>query len=480
MNTFPDGKKLQGDDINTDGNTIIRLSLHDPGYDNAANQLNAANGGEFYETFTYIVDWGDGTVDAVHSFASTPTGPIMVSVNGGAAVPFAANGVVNRVLTVVAGQVGLYDASVPASLYTYQVDWGDGTVDTFQLLLKSPVLPGSALFPASGNSGQTLVIAAPRTSGNAIVETMASAQLQHNYLAPPDPLHPTNDVPIRLTALDDDGGMDGGLNDANAVIFVGNPGIQTVMVAIDTTPDVPRLDLTQQPMTAVFVSDQGGLSQLFQVPDVRGGGGEVAATTERYLELRVVNSDGTESKGIRISDEALADLRAFFKTLPDGLYRIYIVRTANHSERLVIEVNVRHGRVIDVSDDSEGTRDRPPTDEGEAPPAVPLEQNPNLQAVPPAEGQGDLGTRRHGETAKSTETGDDRVSLSPPLPVSLSVAALAAIPWSCRVDAALAEADEDAWRRLRRAGRRGRLARLPGFAALPRVRTAVELDYNKN
>ena len=164
---------------------------------------------------------------------------------------------------------------------------------------------------------------------------------------------------------------------------------------------------------------QGGLTQLFQVPDVRGGGGEVAATTERYLELRIVYPDGTESEGFKIKDEALADLRKFFKTLPDGRYRIYLVRTENHSERLVIEVDVRHGRVIDVSDDSEGTRDRPPTEEEEA--AAPCRWT-RIRCWKPCrqgERQGDLETRRQ-RSSRGESTEDGRRASLPVSPCSLS------------------------------------------------------------
>jgi hypothetical protein len=236
---------------------------------------------------------------------------------------------------------------------------------------------------------------------------------------------------------------------------------------------------------------------------VRGGGGEVAANSERYLVLRVVYPDGSESENFRIEDEAIFDLREFFSTLPDGKYRIYLVRTENNSDRLVIEVDVRQGRVIDVSDDSEGTRDRPPTEE-DASKAVPLEENPLLKRESAEEAaatnatdasamldlngarilairQAELDGQVPNEKAKSEDEADDRVSFSPVLGVSLSLAALAAAePWSRRVDTALAEADENAWQRLRQAGRRARNWGRPAAGSkLPKFTAAASSAANQ-
>jgi len=467
----PNGANFQGDDLNTEGITTIRVAYNDPGYDNPLNTL-ASNGGETVETFNHVVQWGDGTVDAIHQYTTGGAFTVTVTMtpNGGdpQQFTFANFNSTNPVLTLVSSQQ-LNDPAVVPQVVAYVVNWGDGHVETFQLSnLLDPGLPVAT-------NGLTTLVASARDSGDATTLTTGSAEVQHRYLGPPDPLHPTADIPITLSVYDDDGAS---VTDA---VAVSNPGIQTINVAIDTTPDVPRLDLTQQPMIEVFIPNQGGLTQGLQVPDVRGGGGEVAATTERYLELRIVDPDGTESQGYRIKDEALADLRKFFKTLPDGRYVIYLVRTENHSERLVIEVDVRRGRVIDVSDDSEGTRDRPPTGEEQTTDAVPLNQNPQLQAVPGADNQGDTETRRQGEGRKLGENGNQQVSLSPPLLVSLSLpaAALAAQPWSRRVDEALAEADDNAWQRLRRAGRRTRTRRTPQTVVPPRMRTLAPLDYNR-
>ena len=106
---------------------------------------------------------------------------------------------------------------------------------------------------------------------------------------------------------------------------------------------------------------------------------DVLIGSERYLELEVVAPDGTVISTHRIRDEALNDLRAFFASLPDNHYRIFLVRTDNNTRRLIMDVYVRRGRVIDPSDDSEGTRDRPPTSETPVQgPIPPLDENPFL------------------------------------------------------------------------------------------------------
>src|SRR5690606_27437011 len=97
-----------------------------------------------------------------------------------------------------------------------------------------------------------------------------------------------------------------------------------------------------------------------QIPDVRSGGGEVAATSDRYFILVVVNPDGTLGDRYKLPDEALNDLVGLFARLHDDHYRIYLVQTENQSYRLVIDVVTRDGRMTVPGDASSGLRDRPP------------------------------------------------------------------------------------------------------------------------
>jgi hypothetical protein len=126
--------------------------------------------------------------------------------------------------------------------------------------------------------------------------------------------------------------------------------------------------------------------------------------------------------------------------------------------------------VIDTSDDSEGTRDRPPT--GEQSQAQPLNENPLLEAVPGSTSSDTTPAPVNDQAASvpatdpaASETTQNNATDNGTMPARVSRLAVplagvglvaAARPWSERVDDSLAEADETDWRRLRRAGRASR------------------------
>jgi PKD repeat protein len=478
------GASFEGDNLNIQGITSVRVGYTDPGYDNPLNNpltnTGPANGGQTAETPVYVVDWGDGTIDAMHHYATDGSYTVTVTAtpDGGASQTFTFSGFnssANPVLTIVNGQT----LNGPQTMYTYVINWGEqavtggaDAVTTLHLSLASPGNPVVNTGNPAVDKGLTSVLSTARASGGPSVLTTGTSEIQHQYLGPPDPLHPTADIQITMIVADDDNGQ------ISDFIAVKNPGIETQMVAIDTTPDVARLEFATTPPVIQPAAGQNSVTSLVDTNDNHAAAGDTAATSDRYLELRVVYPDGTEGQGYRIKDEALNDLRGFFKTLPDGKYRVYLVRTENNSRRLVIEVSVRRGHVIAVPDESEGTRDRPPTSEDQAPPAKPLNENPQLIPVPGGFGddsavkptnlvesaQNDCGLRiadcgLAGVASQQSEIRNPKSEISPLTRSAASLAALglaaSARPWSEEVDAALAAADPRSWQRLRRAGRRG-------------------------
>jgi PKD repeat protein len=473
----PGGASFAGDDVTAEGITRIRVAFEDQGFDNPANPNAPAPPAitdTRHESFTHVIHWGDGTVDAVHTYVDSGTYAVSVTVTGpGGTQTFSFSGfnsALEPVLTLVASQP-INDPAIPAQLYTFVVDWGDGAAQTIPLLLKQPGVP-------SFNNGLTTVLASVRTSGGEIVPTTGSFEIEHRYVGPPNPNNPTANIRIDVAVVDDNNGS------VSDFITVRNPGIQVVNVAIDTTPDVPRLELAPPPVVQVFIDPASSFAQGLQQTTARVARSELTATTDRYLELQVIAADGkTVLSRHRIPDEVLSDLRAFFATLPDNHYRIYLVRTENNSYRLIMDVYVRGGRVVDPTDDSEGTRDRPPTSETPVQTAPPppdenpfLDQPPatpeNVPTAPAADGVSEPQGRSEDVPADATTGHALEVNVVEPtdatarLPVLVPLRASSRwmVPlvglglatgrsWSQEVRTALEQADERDWQRLRRAGR---------------------------
>ena len=87
--------------------------------------------------------------------------------------------------------------------------------------------------------------------------------------------------------------------------------------------------------------------------------------------LTIINPDGTDRPAaIRLPPKCSTTCRACSATCRTITTRFTWCRRETEVKRLVIEVFVRNGRLIDPGDDTEGARDRPPTDEAPAAPAA--------------------------------------------------------------------------------------------------------------
>jgi hypothetical protein len=162
----------------------------------------------------------------------------------------------------------------------------------------------------------------------------------------------------------------------------------------------------------------------------------------------------------------LNNLPDLFLKLPDNHYAIYLVRIETNTERLVIEVYVRNGKVIDPSDDSEGTRDRPPTDE-----AVRERVQKILEKIETKpDGSADIEEMRRALESE-LEPGSkiliepvaepvDQGAMLPPgglLPMAAGLVATRSYgTWTRRVNRAVAQAGPKKWRELRRRSRKNR------------------------
>jgi hypothetical protein len=305
--------------------------------------------------------------------------------------------------------------------------------------------------------------------------TPISFTFEHFYTGPPDPNNPTADITITVKIFDDDALVQGvvqpGISNLESIAIT-NPGIDTVNVAIDTTARVPRIEFVVQPTTTVLIDQTSSSLQSLQSQSGRVASSERSVTSERFLELVSYSPDGTETGRYILKEEALANLRALFATLPDGHYRIFLVRTETNARRLVIEVYVRGGRVIDPLDRSEGTRDRPPT-ESQQIEVVPIEENP---FIVPADEAGAPNAAAPAQEPKGSAPGWEVDEVAIPATVAerseswqfsarslrwgVPLAGLALASgrgrWSEEIGQAFERANRSAWQRLRRAGRLGR------------------------
>ena len=484
---------LTGDPQVVDEGSLLVIpnlgTFTDPGFDNPQNTHDPSNGGETTETFTYSIDWGDGTVETGQLPASVVPGGVGVPTTGSLAA---------SQHTYADNNTDLFGAIIPYTVtVTLSDDDGGTTSSSIQVMVNNvdPVL--TTLTGTDINSlgkttlsgefydpgADTFVLEIDWRDGHVEYVPMSgptpqSFSITHGYSGPPDPLHPAADVEIKVRLLDDDAGLDTGS------VFVSNPGEGKQAVRIDTTPQVPRLVFPRRVELAAFTGGESSTVEMVSSSSMQSASGDIKAIGDRYYELREIKPDGTVGEGHRLKDDALADLPGLFHTLPDGRYVLYLVRTETNSRRLVLMFDIRGGKAVDLGDQSEGSRDRPPTDEGFQSPSPPEQIDLPEQDLPGAESAVELPQQTanpeapaemQGATAGSSSSAEPgAISTATPAgqatpssnPVSLAfggglLAVLAkssaqqrsAEPWSEAVDRTLAQADKYRWRRLRRLAR---------------------------
>lgn len=445
----------------------------DPGFNNPLNPNGAS-----VETFHYSISWGDGTLEEMaQSPAMVVDGQQGVATSGSLSDShfYADNDADNtytitvrlfdddgdfdqksiqvRVLNVNPTLDPLFATDVtPQGTTTLTLTFADPGADTFEILVDW----GDKLnLPLD----QRFVVETAHVG-----PTPTTYVLVHQYLGPPDPLHPAADIDIRAKIRDDDFATPGVITDGESnleLVTISNPGIGKDEIRIDTTPQVPQISFPER-VQMFNVVDASRSNVLFQQGlDVQASSGEARAATERFLELSVIEADGSVSAGFRLRPEVLQDLPALFRTLPDNHYALYVINVETNTRRLVIEVFVRNGKLIDPGDDSEGTRDRPPTDKqmqepvskgmeksaAESTPAdLPLPPQTNSSLPSTDFFSGSVGSLGFGAVVPrgSWMPGASRWGA-----VALGLAASPATQnWARRIDQALAHATASQWRKL--------------------------------
>jgi PKD repeat protein len=455
----------------------------DPGFD---NPLNPVPGGELEESFEYDIDWGDGlkTPRMALADANAPLGP--------------STGVINQEFShqyVDNDLDGVKDAKYTITVTVYDDD-GGSHAQTFEIIVYN-VNPTLEPITATSvnNKGETTLTLTFDDPGAPVVETFEilidwgdklgepdplerfvveldydgttpeTFQFLHTYSGPPNPLNPAADIVITVKIRDDDFGTatsrpESRANPADASldgqsnlesVAITNPGIGGLPFRIDTTPQIALLTLPERTVNAGVVTTTNVVAVDSTTDEISGSAGESRAASERFLELRIIEPDGTISRRFRLPPQVLDNLPALFRNLPDNHYAIFLVQPETDVDRLVLEVYVRNGKLIDPGDDTEGGRDAPPTDEApavqraieaiEAPPernAAGAVEEPTTDAEP-------LGMLPSSSRIRYRE------SLA-----SAAIALCATSAWRRHVEQTLAKAKPQDWKKLRTAGHRRR------------------------
>ena len=269
--------------------------------------------------------------------------------------------------------------------FNYTVSWGDGT---------------------SIDVGEVTV----HTTGSPGVFTGGSFNSSHRFAA--DGLYT-----VAVTVTDDDGG---------SVTTSFEVNVDPLQETIREDPDVyiyasPRASPPVFPQPArvhKLTADRAPPEFLLRNADYNPSGLDFGASADDYLVLRPVMSNGQEGWSYRLPDDALKNLPEILRRLPDDHYRVYKVR-GDGPDRLIRDVYVRQGVVIDYGDASEGVLDRPPQskspDQPEALPPGP----PGSKDIPGDVNQGDTspfttideawagwGEAEHGSSSSIVESPD--------------------------------------------------------------------------
>lgn len=282
------------------------------------------------------------------------------------------------VLSVTIGRPGETNLAV-------RVYWGDGTVETFTGLVAgtytyrhfytanpnpldpaAPILvnvqvahdPKILLVAPNVNSSVLSVLNGAIAIPPPVPTPNINADLAKAIYNPGDPLFPTLQGQIVSSP--------GSEAAPGTVVFqdttflattIPVPGEGLATFVFDTTPPVKLLDFPEGikivdtlPPSTVQVSE-GTAAQLV------AEGADDAASGERQVILEVISPTGEVIQQAVLPESTLDDLQTIIGRLPDGQYRFQLKEAGEDRLRLLLEFEVRQGKIADETD----ATDRPPS-----------------------------------------------------------------------------------------------------------------------
>ena len=418
----------------------------------AATLIVSYNGIDVGDTHTVTIQWGDGSTQTLttggspfattHVYIDDPVGfadppytitafvtddfadsstTLAMSMPVNNLNPFFFNADASDVTAIGETTVSgfLMDNGV-ADTHTLQIDWGDGAVDTLT-------------FNSTGG--------------------MQFFSATHIFVGNPNPTNPAADIPITLTAVDDDGGT------FSTVVEASVPGQGLFTPNRDTSAVIQVIENIVPPAVEIVTNDAAPVEQQFtsEIQTTRSG---VTSSQYERLVLRRVRPDGTEGEDVPLHEDdqdsqaALKNLKTTLSNLPPDHYRIYLIRE-DGTERLVLDIVLKRQLKKQQPDETttdganeETPRAKPMKVRDESPVQDSRDQEPADQPA----NETDTSTPANQSAPQSgptltppTPTGDDNQSVSP----IDETADKSGVPASAALAGVLGVGSAHAWRRLR-------------------------------
>ena len=174
-------------------------------------------------------------------------------------------------------------------------------------------------------------------------------------------------------------------------IVVPVPGDGLASFPFDVAPPVELIGIAEA--AKIYDTLQQASVQLSEGSTVRIAAVQSDDTqlSERRITLEVISPDGTVQQGVVLPEKVLDDLLDVISKLPDGKYRFQIREPGEDRLRLLLEVEVRQGKIVgeDEATDRPPSAKKKPGNRGAAPmsPPVDPESTPDAtnEAIDPEE-----------------------------------------------------------------------------------------------
>ena len=227
--------------------------------------------------------------------------------------------------------------------FAITVDWGDGTIETYYF-----DQPGAFEFHHTYQGNPNAADPSAPIEIKLVIQQDPDAPQKPGIAHNPNTLRAPNIQVAEATIT---------RNVTPAASKAGTPGEGLASFVFDVTPPVVLLTL---PEAAKFLDVlQQSSVQLAEGSSIRieASGLEAGVASERLVNLEILSPDGSVRQRVSLSESVLDDMLDVIGKLPDGKYRFQLQEPGEDRQRMLLEFEVRQGKIADAQD----TGDRPPT-----------------------------------------------------------------------------------------------------------------------